>query len=196
MKSIPRRSVLKAGIALSALGTSGVSLANDKLPKLDVIPAPPSKPTPGKLGDFNFLTGEWHIQQWRYKSDSKSWDAFEGNASVWHILAGLISIEELRIPARDFSGMGLRSLDLESKIWSDFWVNAKSGVFGAAGLTGSFEDGDGLFYADYPDGDKTIKGASIWDRITKNSCRWRQAASKDGGKSWDQTWIMHWTRVR
>ena len=49
-------------------------------------------------------------------------------ATVVGILGGIASIEELRIPARGFSGMGLRLLDVEKKIWSDHWVNAKSGV--------------------------------------------------------------------
>jgi hypothetical protein len=43
---------------------------------------------------------------------------------VHGILAGVGSVEELRIPARNFSGMGLRLLDLEKKVWADHWVNA------------------------------------------------------------------------
>lgn len=44
------------------------------------------------------------------------------------ILGGVISVEERRIPARNFSGMGLRMLDVEPKLWADYWVNGKSGV--------------------------------------------------------------------
>lgn len=42
--------------------------------------------------------------------------------------AGIGSVEELRIPARNFSGMGLRLLDVERRLWADHWVNARSGV--------------------------------------------------------------------
>ena len=44
-------------------------------------------------------------------------------------------------------------------------------------------------------GDKPIKAAGVWDRITPTSCRWRQSISHDGGKTWEGNWIMEWTRV-
>ena len=45
------------------------------------------------------------------------------------------------------------------------------------------------------DGDTPIKVIGLWDQITKTSCRWRQMASEDGGATWSENWIMHWTRV-
>jgi hypothetical protein len=67
------------------------------------------------------------------------------------------SIEELRIPARKFSGIGLRLLDVEKRLWNGFWVNSKSGVLTTPGQTGVFENGVGTFTADDMDGDKPIK---------------------------------------
>jgi hypothetical protein len=110
-------------------------------------------------------------------------------------MGGVGSVEELRIPARNFAGMGLRLLDLKTRVWSDYWVNAAFGQLGAAGLTGSFEKGNGLFFSDDVEDGKAVKGAGIWDLITPASCRWRQAMSRDGGKTWEQSWIMRWTRV-
>jgi hypothetical protein len=46
------------------------------------------------------------------------------------------------------------------------------------------------------DGDAPIKVAGIWDHITPTTCRWRQAVSRNAGKTWDQGWIMDWTRAR
>jgi len=164
-------------------------------PDANAIPLRPDPPTPGRPGDFGFLTGEWRIRN-RQRRASGEWLEFDGEATVHAILGGVGSVEELRIPARDFSGMGLRLLDVEQRVWSDYWVNAKSGVLGAAGLTGSFENGAGIFTAeDTVDGVRTIY-AGIWDRITPTSCRWRQSASKDGGRTWDTGWLMAWTRVR
>jgi hypothetical protein len=98
-------------------------------------------------------------------------------------------------PERKFSGMGLRLLDVESKVWSDFWVNARSGVLTTPGATGSFENGVGTFLADDVDGDRPIKVRGVWDRITPTSCRWHQAISRDGGKTWEGNWFMDWARV-
>lgn len=150
---------------------------------------------PGKPGDFDFLTGEWRINHRRLPQGAKQWDTFQGEATVFAILRGVGSIEELRIPARDFSGMGLRLLDVSNRVWHDFWVNAKSGVLSVPGQTGYFENNVGTFGADDVDDGKPIKIRGIWDNITPKSCRWRQGVSRDGGRTWEDNWIMEWTRA-
>lgn len=179
-----RRTVLGAAAGAAALLAGGSQAAA------------PVKPTPGKPGDFNFLAGEWRIKHRRLPPGAKAWDEFEGEATCWNILGGVGSVEELRIPSRGFSGMGLRLLDMTTHVWSDFWVNAKSGVLTTPGQTGSFENGVGIFGADDMDGDKPIKVRGIWDQITPKSCRWSQAVSYDGGRTWAENWVMQWTRVR
>ncbi|MFV3131812.1 hypothetical protein [Niveispirillum sp. KHB5.9] len=146
-------------------------------------------------GDFDFLAGEWRISHRRLKQDSGEWDEFTGEATCWTILNGAGSVEELRIPARNFAGMGLRLLEVEHGVWSDFWVNAKSGVLTLPGMAGWFRDGVGTFEADEMDDDQPIKVRGVWDRITPQGHRWHQAVSRDGGKSWDVNWTMEWVRV-
>ena len=154
------------------------------------------EPTPGKPGDFNFLAGNWKISHRRLKTPGgNDWDIFEGEATCWTVLGGVGSIEELRIPVRNFSGMGIRLLDVEKRVWSDFWVNSKSGVLAPPGMLGYFEDGVGTFTAEESDNDQPIKVRGVWDRITPNSCRWRQGVSKDGGKTWEEGWFMDWVRA-
>lgn len=197
-----RRRLLGTGAALGTLwatatGADAQPAKASAPPKLDAIPPSPSQPSPGKPGDFDFLSGEWRIHHWQPKTGthSQEWIEFDGEATVHGILAGICSVEELRIPARNFSGMGLRLLDVEKKVWSDHWVNAKSGVVTSPGVTGSFENGAGIFISEEEvDGQKT-QFAGIWDLITPKSCRWRQAVSRDGGKTWEQNWIMDWRRA-
>lgn len=181
---IGRRTMLQMTAAIAAAGTIAPSSAraDDKT----------ARPT-GKPGDFDFLTGRWKIANRRRIGET--WDEFEGESTVHGILAGVASIEELRIPARDFSGMGLRLLDVERKLWADFWVNAKSGVLGTVPSWGSFVDGVGTWDSPDVDGDRPIVVRGSWDRITKTSCRWYQAVSHDEGKTWTENWVMHWTRV-
>jgi len=162
-------------------------------PALEPIPALPQTPSRGRPGDFNFLTGEWRIQNRQLRDGV--WVSFPGEATVSAIMGGVGSVEDLRIPARNFGGMGLRLLDVETGVWSDFWVNARSGVLSTPGQTGSFEDGAGIFVSDDVMDGKPIKTVGVWDRITTTTCRWRQATSTDGGKTWLQNWIMDWTRV-
>ena len=153
-------------------------------------------PSTGKPGDFDFLNGHWHIQHRRLKPGSlDDWDAFEGQASCWSILNGCASVEELRIPARQFSGMGLRLLNREKQVWSDFWVNEQSGILLAPGVEGNFEHGQGVFTAHEMDGAQAIQVRGIWDNISANGCRWQQAVSRDGGASWQTNWLMDWVRA-
>ncbi len=155
--------------------------------------AEPATKGTGKPGDFDFLSGEWRIHNKFLEKDK--WIEFAGESTVHPILAGICSVEELRIPARGFSGMGLRILDIEKRIWSDHWVNAKSGVMTTPGQTGVFENGVGTFTSTEKADGKDMVYRGIWDRITPKSCRWYQSWSDDGGATWHDTWLMDWTRV-
>lgn len=156
-------------------------------------PTPARTVPEGRPGDFAFLTGEWRIHN-RFLENG-TWIEFAGEATVIGILGGIASVEELRIPARNFSGMGLRLLDVEQKIWSDHWVNARSGVVTVPGQLGGFVDGVGTFTSSAQvDGVEWLY-RGVWDRITPTSCRWYQGSSNDGGASWEDSWFMDWTRV-
>lgn len=188
--------MLAATAALSAIGLLVPSRTKAREMKFDPVPPVPASPTPGKPGDFDFLAGQWRINHLQRRPGAAAWDEFQGEATCWTILGGVGSVEELRIPSRNFSGMGLRLLDVDKKVWSDFWVNARSGVLTTPGQTGSFENGVGIFVSDDLDNDdKPIKAGGLWDQITPASCRWRQVISRDGGVTWDHTWIMQWGRA-
>ena len=150
----------------------------------------------GKAGEFDFLAGNWKIKHRQLKSSNPEvWDSFEGEASCWSILDGIVSVEELRIPARDFSGMGLRVLNKEKQVWSDFWMNAKNGLLLTPGVEGGFKDGRGEFVASQADGEETILVRGVWDNISGAACRWQQATSRDGGQHWQTNWVMDWQRA-
>jgi hypothetical protein len=114
---------------------------------------------------------------------------------VHGLLKGVASVEELRIPARNFSGMGLRLLDVERKLWADFWVNSKSGVLSPPPSWGSFSNGVGIWDSEDTEADKPQIVRGVWDQITPTSCRWYQASSRDAGKTWQENWVMQWRRV-
>lgn len=154
--------------------------------------ARPPAPT-GQPGDFAFLTGEWKIRQRRRKDGG--WDEFDGEATVWGLLDGVVSVEELRIPARNFSGMGLRLLDREKKLWADHWVNSRGAVLAPEPSWGSFVDGVGTWDGDDTDSGQPVIWRGQWDQITPRSCRWLQAVSRDGGQRWEEHWVMHWSRA-
>jgi hypothetical protein len=170
----------------------------------DAPAAEPPKPTApsvpkgiARAGEFDFLVGEWKIKHRRRKAAGRDeWDEFDGEATCWNILAGVVNIEELRIPARNFSGMGIRILDADQQVWRELWVNAKSGVLEGPGMPGGMVGSEARFEADDSDGEsKPIKIRSLWDQIGPGRCRWQQLLSRDGGASWQADWIMDWRRT-
>jgi hypothetical protein len=169
---------------MAAIGSLGMGSASA---------APVSPAATGKAGDFDFLSGHWKISNRQLKN--KQWDQFEGEATVHGILGGVASVEELRIPSRNFSGMGLRLLDAERKLWADYWVNSKNGVLGSEPTWGSFVNGVGSWDAQDASDGKAILVRGVWDQITPVSCRWYQAVSRDDGKSWEDNWVMQWQRA-
>lgn len=196
----PQRRLLVNASALAGvaglIGARAVAQtsASGSDPALGAAQGPP--PATGKPGDFDFLAGEWKISHRRLK-DAKTgeWDRFEGEATVHAALDGVASFEELRIPARKFSGTGIRLLDVKRGLWADYWVNGRDGVLSPPPMWGSFVNGVGLFIADEVADGATIRGLGVWDRITPTTCRWRQTATRDGGKTWEPSWFMDWTRA-
>ena len=149
-----------------------------------------------KAGDFDFLSGNWKIHHRQLTSNNPEvWDIFEGEATCWSILNGMASIEELRIPARNFSGMGLRTFNSGKQLWSDFWMNAKNGILLTPGVEGFFQKGQGIFISEEIEAGQTIKVRGMWDNISATTCRWQQATSRDDGQSWQTNWLMEWVRA-
>jgi hypothetical protein len=150
---------------------------------------------PDQSKAFDFLEGEWRIQNRRLKDGTKDeWETFEGEATVWRAWSGAASIEWLRIPAKRFEGMGVRMFRSDTGQWADHWVNAKNGVLGDP-LLGQFKQGVGEFLSEETVNGQRLLAKSVWDEITPTTCRWYQATSEDDGKTWSETWVMRWHRV-
>ena len=140
-----RRRLMETGAVLGAVATLGLghraragsdgdAATDADTAEVRRVPPRPDTRSPGRAGDFDFLAGEWRIQHRRRAASGGDWDRFEGEATCWSILAGAGSVEELRVPARDFSGVGLRLLDPDAQLWSDYWVNAKQGQLATPGM--------------------------------------------------------------
>ena len=152
-----RRALLQAAAGLAAAGSLAMP---------STASASTAKPAAtGKLGDFDFLSGNWKIKNRQLKNGA--WENFDSEATVYGILAGIASVEELRIPARNFSGMGLRLLDVEKKLWGDYWVNSKSGVLTPPPSWGSFVNGVGTWDSYETETKQAVIERGVWDRIAR-----------------------------
>ncbi|WP_349877008.1 hypothetical protein ABIH81_23230 [Micromonospora sp. HUAS YX12] len=66
---------------------------------------------------------------------------------------------------------------------------------GRAGAAARFTDGVGEFYADDTDEGRPVRCRFLWSGITADSCRWEQAFSTDGERTWETNWVMEFRRT-
>jgi hypothetical protein len=149
--------------------------------------------------DFDFEIGTWKTKLKRLMNPltgSNTWIEYEGTTVVRKVWDGRANLVELDVKgaAGRIEALSLRLYNPESRQWSLNFANVRSGVMTIPTI-GEFKNGRGEFY-----NQETLNGRAILVRfvisdITQNSCRFEQAFSDDGGKSWEVNWIAIDTRV-
>jgi len=169
-----------------------------------VIPASPpahaqeatSRPSSG-VHDFDFLQGDWRVHHRRLKPGTQEWVEFEGTCANRTLMGGAGNMEEhvLRAPTGAYRALALRAYDSKTRQWAIWWLDSRypSGPLDPP-VKGGFDKGIGIFYADYMQDGRPMRGRFLWSNITPTSARWEQAASADGGKTWTTNWVMTFER--
>ena len=149
--------------------------------------------------DFDFEIGLWKTRLSRLVeplTGSSKWVEYEGTSVVRKIWDGSANLVELDVdgPAGRLEGLSLRLYNPQSRQWSLNFANRKGGVLTTPAI-GEFRNGRGEFFAQ-----ETLNGRAIFVRfvisdITADSCRFEQAFSADGGKTWEVNWIAVDTRI-
>lgn len=150
--------------------------------------------------DFDFEIGTWKTHLRRLLNPltgSNNWVEYDGTTVVRKVWNGLANLVELVAdgPAGHFEGLSLRLYDPESRQWSLNFANAKSGRL-AQPTIGEFKNGRGEFFDQETFNGRTILVRFVISDITPNSCRFEQAFSDDGGRTWEVNWIATDTRVK
>ena len=185
--------------SLCAFLVSGTGLAQTNA---ETGKAKVQEPTPQRDGqhDFDFEIGTWktHLRRLLHPlTGSTTWVEYEGTTIVHKIWNGRGNLVELVAdgPTGHFEGLNLRLYNPQARQWSLNFANSSNGSLSQPTI-GEFKNGRGEFFDQ-----ETLNGRAIfvrfviWD-ITPNSCRFEQAFSDDGGKTWEVNWIATDTRVK
>jgi hypothetical protein len=160
------------------------------------------RPTAARDGqhDFDFEIGTWKTRLSRRLhplTGSNMWVEYEGTTVVRKVWNGGANLVELDVsgPAGRIEGLSLRLYNPQSRQWSLNFSNRKGGTLSPPTI-GEFRNGRGEFFAQ-----ETLDGRAILVRfvisdITPDSCRFEQAFSDDGGKTWEVNWLATDTRVK
>jgi hypothetical protein len=163
--------------------------------------APKGKPTLREgQHDFDFEIGTWktHLKRLLHPlTGSTTWVEYDGITVVRKVWNGRANILELEAdgPAGHFLGMNLRLYNPESHQWSLNFSNSASGTLSQPTI-GEFKNGRGEFYDQEALDGRAILVRFVISDITANFCRFEQAFSDDGGKTWEVNWIATDTRVK
>jgi hypothetical protein len=150
--------------------------------------------------DFDFEIGTWrtHLKRLLHPlTGSSTWVEYDGATVVRKVWNGRANLVELEVdgPSGHIEGLSLRLYKPQSHQWSLNFANS-SGATLSQPTIGEFKNGRGEFYDQ-----ETVNGRAIFVRfvisdITSNSCRFEQAFSDDGGKTWEVNWIATDTRLK
>ena len=150
--------------------------------------------------DFDFEIGTWktHLKRLQHPlTGSTAWVEYDGTTVVRKVWNGRANLVELVADgaAGHFEGLNLRLYNPQSRQWSLNFASSSGGTMSQPTI-GEFKNGRGEFFDQ-----ETFNGRAIFVRfvisdITPNSCRFEQAFSDDGGKTWEVNWIAVDTRVK
>ena len=165
----------------------------------DVVARQPAQPG-SAARDFDFYLGAWRVHHRRLKerlAGNDEWQEFEGTSTAWPILGGAGNIDDnvLELPAGTYRAISLRSFDPETGRWSIWWLDGRHPGRLDPPVVGGFEAGVGTFVCDDTLNGRPILVRFIWSGITATTCRWEQAFSPDGGRTWEVNWVMESTRI-
>jgi hypothetical protein len=148
--------------------------------------------------DFDFEIGTWktHVSRLQHPlSGSNIWVEYDGTSVVRKIWNGNANLVELDVagPAGRIQALSLRLYNPQSHQWSLNFTNRTSGTLGQPTL-GEFTDGRGEFYDQESFDGRAILVRFVIKDITDDSCRFEQAFSVDGGRTWEVNWVATDTR--
>ena len=161
-------------------------------------PAARSIVQPAGVHDFDFQVGSWRVHHRVKRASDAAWVEFDGTCINRPLMAGAANVEDHTFEKQGgvTYGIGLRAFDAKTGQWAIWWVDSRD-PFGTLDppVKGRFENGVGTFYSDGVVDGRPIRTRFIWSHITRDSARWEQAFSSDGGVTWDTNWVMEFRRT-
>jgi hypothetical protein len=200
MRAIKRLGIclLLCGVIVTTHTPQGLAQSNAEASKTN--PQQTIKERDGQ-NDFDFEIGTWKTRLKRLLnplSGSTTWVEYEGTTVVRKVWNGRANLVELVAdgPAGHFEGLSLRLYNPQSRQWSLNFASVKGGMM-TQPTTGEFRNGRGEFYSQETlDDGRAILVRFVISDITPDSCRFEQAFSDDGGKTWEVNWVAVDTRIK
>jgi hypothetical protein len=138
---------------------------------------------------FDFWLGEWDLT-WPGEHPG---EVGHGTNSVQRILDGCVVQESFS--GRDsmhLRGTSVSTFDPVAGKWKQTWVDNEGGYLD---FVGGLNDGQMILQRETvrKDGTKILQ-RMVWKNTTTNELDWSWEASRDGGKTWQVQWPIHYKK--
>jgi hypothetical protein len=140
---------------------------------------------------LSFWVGEWDLT-W---PGTKPNEVQHGTNSVRRVLDSCVVQENFSGgTATPLRGTSVSLYDTNAKKWKQTWVDNQGSYLD---LVGEFKDGQMILRHETtnPNGSKSMQ-RMIFKNIAANEFDWSWEASKDGGKTWQVLWPIHYQRKK
>jgi len=150
--------------------------------------------------DFDWDIGSWKVHMRRLLhplSGSTTWVEYDGTDVVRKVWDGRANLGEVELDgaAGHLEFLTLRLYNPQSHQWSMNISSSTAGTLSAPAI-GGFEGGRGEFYDQEAYNGRTILVRFEVSVLTPTSCRFEQAFSVDGGKSWELNLVVDETLLK
>ncbi len=146
--------------------------------------APPCS-TP-EFRQLDFWLGVWDVS---WKRDGEQG---KGRNVITRTLNDCVIEERFTVLGgeRPFAGMSISIWDAKAGSWRQTWVDNSGGYMP---FTGGPSPEGFQFRLDNPADNRTMR--MIWKNVKNDSLDWHWQQSKDGGKTWQDRWVIHYRRA-
>lgn len=136
---------------------------------------------------FEFWVGEWDLTY-----PGQNGGTAHASNSIKRILDGCVVQESFSgDTAAPLRGTSVSTFDALSGHWKQTWVDNQGGYLD---FVGDFKDGQMILQRETTKNGAKVLQRMVWKNITANEFDWSWEASKDGGKTWQVNWPIHYKR--
>jgi hypothetical protein len=154
------------------------------------VPATPPDPcTVPEQKQLEFWVGDWDLT-W---PGEKAGTIDHGTNSIHRVLGTCVVQENFSGgDAMHLRGMSVSLFDTRAGKWKQTWVDNEGEYLD---FVGEFKDGQMILARDAvrPDGTKVVQ-RMVFKNIAPDEFDWSWESSKDGGKTWQVQWPIHYKR--
>ncbi len=154
--------------------------------------SPPPTPNPcaaNQQQQLSFWVGEWDLT-W---PGNKAGEVRHGTNSIRRTLDGCVVEENFSAESDGhLRGKSVSIFDTDAGKWKQTWVDNEGGYLD---FVGEFKDGQMILEREVarPDGTRGMQ-RMVFKNISGDEFDWSWEGSKDGGKTWQVVWPIHYKR--